>query len=99
MIFPLTEDDNRMPLHAENVPEKNNQIRTAFYCEDTRRFNAKEFAAFYKTELTKLQKGIKTDFTQDVYTSLLPYAAYFTARHGFFDLQKIVHEIVLKFRY
>lgn len=99
MIFPLTEDDNRVPLHAENVPEKNNQIRTAFYCEDIRRFNAKEFAAFYKTELTKLQKGIKTDFTQDVYTSLLPYAAYFTARHGFFDLQKIVHEIVLKFRY
>lgn len=113
IIFPVTEQNNDNSSSAENIfPLQNDKTAadSLYYCEDGRIFNAQDFFDFYRSELEKLQKGIKTAFSQAVYASLLPLAARsagstarltanLSTQNASFDLHKIIDEILLKFRY
>lgn len=89
MIFPLEQE-------GFYSCKQSVETKTALYTHK-RGFDIQGFVHFYAEELYKLQKGIKTDFSPAVYASILPYGARFAAQNGFFDLDKIIDEIFLKF--
>lgn len=106
VIFPVTEQNKDGRFRPENIPGPNEKTAGSLYYKDDRIFNAQNFFNFYRSELEKLQKGIKTPFSQAVYASVLPLAARNTgstaarnAQNALFDLHKIIDEILLKFRY